>query len=52
MTDITPAVIIGSIFFAYIHIFNKTMDVYKKTDYTMTWNEYIQELKQRMNPYK
>jgi len=52
MRDITPAIIIGSIFFAYMHVFNKTMDVYKKSGYTMNWNEYVSEWKMRLNPYR
>jgi hypothetical protein len=52
MTDIRPAVVIGIIFFGYMHIFNRTMDVYKRSGYTMTWDEYIRDCKQTLNPYK
>lgn len=52
MTDITPAIVIGSIFFTYMHMFNRTMDIYKKTNYTMTWQDYIREWKQTLDPYK
>jgi len=36
--------VIGGIFFMYVHTFIKTMDIYKKSDYTLTWNEYIREV--------
>jgi hypothetical protein len=52
MKDVTPAIVIGSIAFVYIHIFNRTMDVYKRSGYTMTWNEYVKEWKTRLNPYR
>lgn len=50
--DITPAIVIGGIFFIYMHVFIRTMDVYKKSGFTMTWNDYVSEWKQTLNPYK
>jgi hypothetical protein len=41
MTDFTPAIVIGIIFFAYVRMFVHTMNMYKKSDYTLTWDEYF-----------
>jgi hypothetical protein len=41
MNDFTPALVIGIIFFAYVRMFVSTMNVYKASDYTMTWDEYF-----------
>ena len=41
MKDLTPALVIGVIFFTYVRLFNHTMDIYKKSDYTLTWDEYF-----------
>jgi hypothetical protein len=41
MVDFTPAVVIGIIFFAYVRLFVTTMNIYKESDYTMTWDEFF-----------
>jgi hypothetical protein len=41
MKSLTPAVIIGVILFTYVRLFNHTMDIYKKSDYTLSWDEYF-----------
>lgn len=41
MKDLTPALVIGIIFFTYVRMFNHTMDIYKKSDYTLSWDEYF-----------
>jgi hypothetical protein len=41
MTDFTPAVVIGIIFFAYVRLFVTTMNIYKESDYTMTWDDFF-----------
>jgi hypothetical protein len=40
-TDFTPALVIGVIFFVYVRMFNHTMEIYKKSDYTLSWDEYF-----------
>jgi hypothetical protein len=42
MKDFAPAVVIGIIFFAYVRLFVQTMNIYKESDYTMTWDEYFE----------
>lgn len=34
-------IVIGTTAFFYIHSFNKTMIEYKNSEYTMSWNEFI-----------
>ena len=41
MNDFTPAVVIGVIFFVYVRMFVHTMNIYKESDYTMSWDEYF-----------
>ena len=43
MTDLTSSVVIGTLFFAYVRLFNRTMTAYKNSQYTMTWEEYIHD---------
>jgi hypothetical protein len=38
---VLPAMVMGTIFFAYVRLFNSVMEAYKKTGYTMTWDEYF-----------
>jgi hypothetical protein len=38
---VLPAMVMGTIFFAYIRLFNSVMETYKKTGYTMTWDEFF-----------
>ena len=40
-TDFTPAIVIGIIFFAYVRMFVHTMNIYKESDYTLSWDEYF-----------
>jgi hypothetical protein len=41
MKDFTPAVVIGVLFFVYVRMFVHTMNIYKESDYTMTWGEFF-----------
>ncbi len=41
MTDWTPAIVIGIIFFTYVRLFVQTMKIYKESDYAMSWDEYF-----------
>jgi hypothetical protein len=41
MTDWTPALVIGAIFFAYVRLFVSTMNIYKESDYTLSWDEFF-----------
>ena len=36
-------IVIGTIVYLYIVVFNSTMKKYKESDYTLTWSHYIQE---------
>lgn len=40
-TDFTPAVVIGIIFFTYVRMFVHTMNIYKESDYTMSWDDFF-----------
>jgi len=40
-TDLTPAFVIGILFFTYVRMFVHTMNIYKESDYTLTWDEYF-----------
>jgi hypothetical protein len=37
------SIVIGTVLYAYVNMFNKSMDVYKKSDYTMTWGQFIDQ---------
>jgi hypothetical protein len=37
------SIVIGSTMFAYIQLFNRNMQAYKKSDYTMSWGNFIDE---------
>jgi hypothetical protein len=40
--DLAPAAaVIGAIFFVYVRMFNNTMQTYKDSDYTLTWDEFV-----------
>jgi len=41
MVDLAPAVVIGIIFFAYVRLFVQTMNIYKESEYTLTWDEFF-----------
>jgi hypothetical protein len=41
MKDFTPAIVIGVLFFVYVRMFVHTMNIYKESDYTMTWGEFF-----------
>jgi hypothetical protein len=43
MKDITPAIIVGTIFFVYVRLFVNTMNIYKESDYTLTWDEFFEK---------
>lgn len=38
---VLPAMVIGTIFFAYVRLFNSVMETYKKSGYTMSWDDYF-----------
>jgi hypothetical protein len=38
---VLPAMVMGTIFFAYVRLFNSTMEAYKKSGYTMSWDEFF-----------
>jgi len=38
---VLPAMVMGTIFFAYVRLFNSTMETYKKSGYTMSWDDYF-----------
>jgi hypothetical protein len=40
MNWILPA-IIGSILYLYIVVFNRTMETYKQSGYTLSWSEFV-----------
>jgi len=42
MNWILPA-IIGSVLYLYIVVFNRTMENYKKSEYSLTWREFVTE---------
>ena len=35
------SIIIGTVMFAYIRLFNRNMDIYKKSDYSLSWGQFI-----------
>jgi hypothetical protein len=35
--------IIGSILYLYIVVFNRTMETYKQSNYTLSWSQFVQE---------
>lgn len=35
------SLVVGSVMFAYIRLFNRNMETYKKSEYTLTWGEFI-----------
>jgi hypothetical protein len=35
------SVVVGTIMFVYMNSFLKNMNLYKKTDYTMTWGQFV-----------
>lgn len=39
--DYTYPIVIGIILYMYIVVFNRTMKKYKKSDYSLTWYEFV-----------
>jgi len=41
-------VVMGTTAFAYVHIFNHTMKLYRDSGYTMDWNDLLSSYKQKL----
>jgi hypothetical protein len=41
MENLIYSAVIGTVLYTYIQLFNRNMNLYKESDYTLTWGQFI-----------